>query len=158
MDRLLKTLPAILEAAGDSEDVVEAACIAAWKDAAGERLSDHAVPTRFNAKKLTVVVADTVWQKQLQSLLGQVLIRLNSILGQPLVSYIELRVDPGTLAKSRRHREERKGSSKKWRNDRVPAELLSAAAGIASFELREAFLGAAMSCLNRLEEIANPKS
>jgi hypothetical protein len=158
MDRLLKTLPAILEAAGDAEEVAEAACIAAWKDAAGERLSEHAVPTRFNAKKLTVVVADTVWQKQLQPLLGQVLIRLNSILGQPLVSYIELRVDPGTLAKSRRHREERKGPSEKWRNYRVPAELLSAAAGIASSELREAFLGAAMSCLNRLEEIANPKS
>ena len=158
MDRLIKTLPAILEAAGDSKEVAEAACIAAWKHAVGERLSDFAVPFRLNEKKLIVVVADTIWQKHLQPLLGQVLFRLNSILGQPLVTYIELRVDPERLVQAHRPQEGRKRSIEEQFTERVPVELLSAAAGIASSELRRAFLGAAMSCLSRLEEIANRKS
>jgi len=39
--------------------------------------------------------------------------------------------------------------------DNVPGELLTAAAGIADVDLRRAFLGAAVSCVKRLE---NPKS
>jgi hypothetical protein len=36
MDNLIKTLPAILAAADGSEEVAEAACIAAWKHVVGE--------------------------------------------------------------------------------------------------------------------------
>lgn len=152
MDRLIKTLPAILEAAGDSEEVAQAACMAAWKHAAGEGLSDHAVPIQLNEKKLIVVVADTLWQKQLQPLLGQVLFRLNSILGQPLVTYIELRVDPERLGQSHRPQTGRKRSIEEQFSDRVPFELLSAAAAIEDVGLRRVFLGTALSCLSRLEK------
>ncbi len=150
MHRLIKTLPAILEAAGDSEEVAEAACIAAWKHAAGERLSDHAVPIRLHEKKLIVVVADTTWQMQLQPLLAQVLFRLNSILGQPLATYIELRVDPARFVKLPGAHEGGMRSMKEHFSDRVPLELLSAAAAIEDARLREVFLGAAVSCLRRL--------
>jgi len=152
MDRLIKTLPAILDAAGDSEEVAEAACIAAWKHAAGERLSDHAVPIRLGEKKLIVVVADALWQKQLQPMLGQLLFRLNSILGQPLVTYIELRVDPERLVKAHRPQNGRKRSIEEQFSDRVPFELLSAAAAIEDAGLRRVFLGAALSCISRLEK------
>jgi predicted nucleic acid-binding Zn ribbon protein len=151
MDRLIKTLPAILEAAVDSEEVAEAACIAAWKHAAGEPLSDHAAPIRLSEKKLMVVVADTLWQKQLQPMLGQVLFRLNSILGRPLVAYIELRVDPERLVRAHRPQEGRKRSIEQF-SDRVPFELLSAAAAIQDAGLRRVFLGAALSCISRLEK------
>jgi hypothetical protein len=154
MDRLIKTLPAILKASGSSREVVEAACIAGWRHAVGEGLSSHAVPIQLQNQTLIVVVADNIWQKQLEHMRGQLLFRLNSVLGQPLVKGIELRVDSETLT-SVRGRETEAGMGKDALDDNVPPELLTAAAGIEDVDLRRAFLGAAASCVRRLE---NPKS
>ena len=152
MDQLIKTLPAILKASGASEDVREAASIAAWKQAVGEGLSGHAIPIQLSQQRLVVVVADNMWLRQLEQLRGQLLYRLNAMLGQPLVSSIELRVDPKALAQARGRQTE---AQRKDINYPVPAELLSAAAGIEDVDLRRAFLGAAASCDRRL---GNPQS
>jgi hypothetical protein len=150
MDQLIKTLPAILKATGASEEVSQAACIAAWKHAVGEGLCAHAAPIQLLNRTLIVVVADNIWKRQLESMRGQLLFRLNSVLGQPLVASIELRVDPQALATARRPvADANKGKDV---NYQVPAELLSAAAGIEDARLRRAFLGAATSCVRRLEE------
>jgi len=149
MDNLIKTLPAILAAAGGSVEVAEAACIAAWKHVAGEGLSNHAVPVQLQNQKLVVVVEDNIWQRQLDQMRGQLLFRLNSLLGKALVGSIELRIDPNTLAQVRATRE---GPKKERPDYKIPAELLSAAAGIADAELRRAFLGAATSCVRRIEK------
>jgi hypothetical protein len=151
MDQLIKTLPAILKASGSSDEVAEAACIAAWKHAVGEGLSNHAVPVQLQNKVLVVAVDDNVWKKQLEQMRSQLLFRLNSVLGQPLVKVIELRVDPKTLEALRGLKEE---SNKVAGNpdNTVPIELLSAAARIEDVELRRAFLGAAMSCVRRVEK------
>ena len=81
---------------------------------------------------------------------GQLLFRLNSVLGQTIVTSIELRVDPKRIELARakpsatsKHRES---------NYEVPAELLTAAATIQDVDLRRAFLGAATSCVKRLEK------
>lgn len=153
MDKLIKTLPAILKASGASAEVSQAACIAAWKHAVGEGLSGHAVPIQLLNQTLVVVVADNVWKRQLEQLRGQLLFRLNSVLGQPLVKSIELRVDPKTLARARGP--VAAANKGKDLNYQVPGELLSAAAGIEDVELRRAFLGAATSCIRRLEESEN---
>lgn len=149
MDSLLKTLPAVLSAAGDSAEVVEAACIAAWKHAAGEGLRGNAVPLRLNGRTLVIAVADTAWQKQMQSLSGPLLFRLNSVLGQPLVTFLEFREDPHTIAKARQNLVT---AGQNNEPTAIPAELISAAAGIQDEDLRRAFLGAAASCLKRLED------
>lgn len=151
MDGLIKTLPAILQAAGDSDQVAEAAGMAAWKHAAGEGLRDHAVPLRLSQRTLFVGVADTTWQKQLQSLSGQLLFRLNSILGQPLVTFIDFHVDPGAVSEARRLRAAKQPRAQQGVANTVSVELLTAAARILDKELRRAFLGAATSCLNRLD-------
>jgi hypothetical protein len=117
-------------------------------------LNSHAVPIQLQGQKLVVVVADNIWKNQLEQMCGQLLFRLNSVLGQPLVKSIELRVDPKTLA-SIRDGEAGTGEGKdsaRAPDYKVPAELLSAAAGIEDVELRRAFLGAATSCIRRLEE------
>ena len=150
-------MPAILKASGASEEVAEAACIAAWRPAVGEGLNSHAVPIQLRNHLLIVVVADNIWKKQLEQMRGQLLFRLNSVLGQALVKSIELRVDPKALG-SLRGRDA--GASKERDGARaldyeIPVELLSAAAGIEDVQLRRAFLGAAASCVRRLE---NPKS
>jgi predicted nucleic acid-binding Zn ribbon protein len=149
MDKLIKTLPAILKAAGASAEVAEAACIAAWRHAVGEGLSSHAVPFQLQNQTLVVVVADNIWKKQLEQMRGQLLFRLNSVLGQALVKTIELRIDPNKLAKVRGTAVE---STKKPLDYNVPGELLIAATDIKDVELRRAFLGAATSCIRRLEE------
>jgi hypothetical protein len=150
MEALLKTLPAIIEAAGDSPEVVEAACFAAWKFSIGEGLSRNATPVALIEKKLVVAVADVIWQKQLQPLLGQFLFRLNSILGQPLVTFIELRIDPERVDDARAVANQKPPAAKS--SEQIPFELLSSAAVIQDPVLRKAFLGAAVSCTRRLEE------
>lgn len=151
MDNLIRSLPKILQAAGDSPEVAEAACIAAWKHAAGDGLREHAVPLRLYRKTLIVGVADTTWQKQLQSLGGQMLFRLNSILGQPLVTFVDFRVNPNAVANARGTRYSNR-TSREVDPATVPVELVTAAAEIKDKDLRRAFLGAAMSCINRLDK------
>src|SRR5215475_2932172 len=93
MNQLIKSLPAVLRAAGDSEEVAQAAAIAAWKHAAGDGLKDHAVPVKLEDRTLTVAVADAIWQKQLHAMRGQMLFRVNNLLGQPIVGAIEFIID-----------------------------------------------------------------
>jgi len=149
MDRLIKTLPAILKASGAPEEVAEAACIGAWKHAVGDGLSSHAIPIQLENCTLVVAVADNIWKKQLEHMRGQLLFRLNSVLGQALVKSIELRVDPKRIELARATPAT---TSKDKANYDVPAELLIAAAAIEDVELRRAFLGAATSCVRRLEK------
>ena len=149
MDSLIKTLPKILEAAGDAPEVVEAACVAAWKHAAGDGLRDHAPPIAMRGTTLLVAVADAMWQKQLQALSGQLLFRLNSFLGQPLVSFVEFRVDPNFVANSARGPQK---SRRELDPSTISEELITAAAEIKDKDLRRAFLGAATTCLNKIEK------
>jgi predicted nucleic acid-binding Zn ribbon protein len=152
MDRLIKTLPAILKAAGASEEVAEAACIAAWRHAVGAGLSSQAAPLQLHNKTLVVVVGDNIWKTQLEQMRGQLLFRLNSVVGQELVKAIDFRVDPKTLAGIRGPEAGKVRDGARSIDYKVPVELLSAAAGIEDAELRRAFLGAATSCVKRLEE------
>jgi len=93
MEGLIKTLPAVLRASGNAPEVIEAAAIAAWKYAAGESLKGHAVAISLQDRTLRVAVADVIWQKQLHAMRGQMLFRVNSLLGQPLVGSIEFIID-----------------------------------------------------------------
>ena len=145
MNQLIKSLPAILRAAGDSEEVAEAAAIAAWKHAAGDGLKGHAVPVKLENRTLTVAVADTIWQKQLNLMRGQLLFRVNTILGQPLVSAIDFVIDP-RLATA--HAEQETSKEEPLDNE-VPLELWSAANAIHDKELRKSFLKTATLSLKR---------
>ena len=148
MESLIKTLPAILTAAGSSPEVAEAACFAAWKHAVGDGLSVHAVPVRLENQTLIVAVADNIWQKQLEQIRPQLLFRLNTVLGHSLVKLIELKIDPNALPK----RLLPEGMATKRSDEAIPFELRAAATEIQDTDLRRAFLGAATSCINRLEK------
>jgi len=93
MEGLIKSLPAVVRASGNAPEVIEAAAIAAWKHAAGEGLKEHAVPLGLENRTLKIAVADVIWQKQLRAMRGQMLFRVNSLLGQPLVGDIEFIID-----------------------------------------------------------------
>lgn len=150
MEQLIRALPALLKASGASEGIAEAACIAAWKHAVGEGLNSNAVPLQFQNRTLVVAVADALWKKQLEQMRAQLISRLNLVLGQSLVKSIELRINPDKIQEQRaKQAKVERGPEADYK---VPAELLTAAAGIQDAALRRAFLGAAASCVKRLEQ------
>jgi len=142
MNQLIKSLPGVLRAAGDSTEVAEAAAIAAWKHAAGNGLKEHAVPFKLEDRTLTIAVADAIWQKQLHAMRGQLLFRVNSILGKPLVGALDFVID-SKLAKPP---VEQRAPEEPLDNE-VPLELWSAASAIQDKELRKKFLKTALLSL-----------
>lgn len=145
MDSLIKSLPKVLSAAGDSSEVAESAAIAAWKYVAGEGLRPHAIATKLEGRNLVVVVRDPIWQNQLALMKRQLVFRLNSVLGQALLSNLELRVEPKCFPppQPRPHPIEEVDESE------VPIELLESASRIQDKDLRQKFLQTALSDLRR---------
>ena len=145
MNQLIKSLPQVLRASGNSAEVAEAAAIAAWKHAAGEGLKEHAVALKLENRTLTVAVADPIWQKQLTSMRGQLLYRVNTILGQPLVSAFNFVID----RERAKPRVEHAKLEEEPLDNEVPLELWSAANTIHDKELRKNFLKTALLSLKR---------
>ena len=145
MNQLIKSLPTVLRASGNAAEVAEAAAIAAWKHAAGDGLKEHAVPLRLENRTLTVAVADRIWQRQLNSMRGQMLFRINSILGQPLVSALDFVIDPKLV----KPRVEQTEDQDELLDNEVPLDLWSAASAIHDKELRKSFLKTALLALKR---------
>ncbi|MGI8655393.1 MAG: DUF721 domain-containing protein [Pyrinomonadaceae bacterium] len=158
MDDLIRTLPKLLRAAGEGQEVVEAAVMAVWRRVAGEQLRGQAVPFRLYQKTLIVAVADTMWQRQLEAVSGQLLFRLNSLLGQAMVTYIEFRVDQKTVQEARAalpHEPDRAEQEKQaLATAKASGQLSAAAQAIHDDDLRRRFLVAAGSCINRREKEA----
>jgi hypothetical protein len=154
MDDLIRTLPKLLRAAGEAEEVMEAAALIAWRRVAGEGLRTQAVPFRLYRKTLIVAVMDATWQKQLEPMSGQLLFRLNSLLGQAVVTYIEFRIDPKTVRaeRDRAHvRETNRIEQERRALDSISGEISEAADAIHDDDLRHRFLLAAGSCIDRRE-------
>ena len=143
MNQLIKSLPGVLRAAGDSTEVAEAAALVAWKHAAGDGLKEHAVPLKLENRTLTIAVADAIWQKQLYLMRGQLLFRVNSILGKPLVSVLDFVIDPKLVKPA----VEQRVPQADFLDNEVPLELWSAAGAIHDKELRRKFLKTALLAL-----------
>jgi hypothetical protein len=154
MEDLFRTLPKLLRAAGETEEVLEAAALVAWRRVAGEGLRAQAVPFRLYRKTLIVAVADATWQKQLEAMSGQLLFRLNSLLGQAVVTYIEFRIDPKTVRAERdaaRAETANRGEQERRALKTVSGDISVAADAIHDEDLRRRFLLAAGSCIDRRE-------
>lgn len=70
-----------------NEDIARAA----WPQAVGKRIASYTAATALVRSCLVVEVQDMVWQRQLNTLRGQILKNLTAILGPGLVDDIELR-------------------------------------------------------------------
>ncbi|HEY0404125.1 MAG TPA: DUF721 domain-containing protein [Pyrinomonadaceae bacterium] len=154
MEDLLRVLPKFLRASGEAEEVLEAAAMIAWKRVAGEGLRGQAVPFRLYRKTLVVAVADATWQRQLEKESGQLLFRINSLLGQAVVTYIEFRIDAATVRAARaklaaeavdQEAQEQRALASASGQVRVAAEAIT------DEQLRRRFLLAAGSCIDRRE-------
>jgi predicted nucleic acid-binding Zn ribbon protein len=145
MEQLIKSLPSVLRAAGDVDEVARTVAQAAWNHLAGEVLRQHTAVTDLQKQKLTVVVSDVIWQRQLESMSSQLIYRLNALLGKGTITFIEFRIDSEALAASYAKQEEPVPAEPQP----LPVELVSAASSIQNPQLRRAFLGAASSSLRR---------
>ncbi len=149
MNSLLKMLPSMIRLSGDNEEVREQAVFAAWRAIGGANIAYNCIPVRLEQKRLIIAVMDAAWKKQMESLSGEYLFRVNSLLSAPVVTYIEFRVDRKFVQKARppelkehefHHLAE------------LEAELKDAADKIKDPALREKFLRAASKSLERREE------
>jgi len=154
MDELFAALPALLQQHADSDEIRRAVAFAAWRRTAGEHLGEHTAPIDFAEDRLTVAVVDRSWQRNLESLSGEMLYRLNSKLGRRLVGFIEFKIDKTAALAGRK--------SETWTADReiealdeINEPLRRAADAISDDAMRRRFLLAAGSCLARTRRMSN---
>jgi hypothetical protein len=136
----------MIRLSGDNEEVREQAAFVAWRAVAGPQVSYNCAPFRLYQRHLVIAVPDQAWKKQMESLSGQYLFRINSLLGGPYVTLIEFRVDRKTVLASRPSEEKR---FEFQRTEEIEAELRSSADRIKDHSLREQFLRAAAKYLER---------
>ena len=156
MEDLFRSLPKLLKEMPDGEEVREAVVFAAWRKIAGESLRLHAVAFRLYGKHLMVAVASETWKKHLEFLSGQMIFKINSVLGQAVVTFIEFRVDEATVLQERRKTETSSLSVEELREialDEITPKLRGAADAIEDDNLRYQFLLAAGSALARKKRI-----
>lgn len=156
MEDLFRALPKLLREFDDTQEIREAVALAAWRKVAGESLCEHAVPFRLFNKHLIVAVADETWKKHLEYLSGQMIFKLNSALGQAVVTFIEFRVDEETVLAERAKNKKPTLSPEQFEEialEEVTPKLRGAADAIKDDNLRYQFLLAAGSCLARKKKL-----
>lgn len=156
MEDLFRALPALLKNFEENETLREAVVFAAWRKAAGQNLVQHAVPFRLYQKHLIIAVANEMWKRHLESLSGQMIFQLNSLLKQAAVTFIEFRVDDKTVLEEKRKKSENRMSPEQAEEialDEVSVNLRSSADAIEDDNLRYQFLLAAGSCLARKKKL-----
>ena len=144
-----RLLPKLLNATGGNPEMAEIAAKLAWTRAAGDGLRRHAIPFRLFRQTLVVSVADPIWQRQMQSMSGELISRINRLLEREIVANIEFRIDPATVERVRAS-SPAKGPRERARGP-IPDELITAASEIADKDLRDRFIRAAENCIARRE-------
>jgi hypothetical protein len=100
MQSIIKLLPALLRLSQNNDEMCESAVFAAWRATVGEALARVTRPLHLTRKTLAVAVIDDTWKKQLGQMSGQILFKLNTILGSALVTGLEFQIDPETALAS----------------------------------------------------------
>lgn len=153
MEELFRALPKLLDEFEDSEEVREAVVFAAWRKVAGKSLCEHSVPFRLYEKHLIVAVKDKMWKRHLEKeLAGQMIFKLNSMLGRAAVTFIEFRIDEKTVLEQKKTADKNLMPDEELEEialEEVSPKLRHHADSIKDDDLRYQFLLAAGSCLAR---------
>jgi len=65
---------------------------AAWPQAVGKKIACHTAAVSLIRNRLVVEVEDAVWQRQLFTLRGQILARIEQVMGRFMVEELEFRI------------------------------------------------------------------
>jgi hypothetical protein len=142
---LTKILPKLLLNVGDNEEAREQAVCAAWVAASGTGVSKVTAPVRLEKKTLIIAVSDDTWRTQLRAISGQLVFKINAVLGSPTIARLDLIVNPGAVRAA--HQSPPKVSF--VAPDKQALPLHDPAANIPLPALRDVFLRAAGKCLDR---------
>ena len=148
MHDLFRSISAIFRDAEAGTAAQAAVVFAAWKRAAGEQLSAHAVPVKFENRRLTVAVSGVRWRQQMEDLAPQMVFRLNAAFGTPVLNYIDFEVDEQAVTEAIKGSPGRQIVPGKYSGELSP-ELIAAAESISDPKLRSDFLAAAAECIER---------
>lgn len=118
----------------------EQAAAALWNEIVGEHLSRRTRPVEISRSKLVVLVPSSSWKRQLRALRGEIVSRLNQVLGTD-IARVAFRIDP-TVEQAPRTPPP---ASPKRTSTPVDLPLQ----GIADKELRARIQAAAAACLDR---------
>lgn len=143
-------LPSLLRQAEDSPEAKEYAAFAAWDAAAGDAVRRVCVPTRLYTRRLLVATVDQTWKTQLDRLAPQLIFRVNSLLGAPLVTQILFRIDPAVVRAANARGEPPPTLDRDAA--KLAVELAPDAEPIEDSDMRDLFLRAASRCLARRDE------
>ena len=149
---LFRTLPGLVTDIDGAEPVREALVFAAWRRIAGKALAEHTAPIKLENGTLRVAVSNLTWQRHLKDLCGQMLFKINAVVGIPAVSFIELEInEPAVLQERSRQSRSFASDSDLQRESKkeITPDLVSSAEKITDEKLREQFLLAAGKCLVR---------
>lgn len=140
-------LPELLRKQPQKHLPLEEIVRAAWPHLAGRQVAARSQVFRLYRETLIVHVPDHTWQKQLRRLEGQLLARVNQLLGRRLVTGMDFRVDANlAAADSLTQPPPRKGPARE-EAPRRDAELENSARAIADPELRALFLRASQKMI-----------
>lgn len=144
MEEISRLLPLMIKATGQQENISESACFVAWDLAVGTSNARISAPVQLSNKTLVIATIDATWCKQLEIMAGQILFRLNALLGAPLVTRIHITVNPQWV------NQQRQTAEPPPENPLPPpdTELTTVAEHISDASLREQFLRTATRCLN----------
>lgn len=151
MQDLLRFIPALMDQLGDNQVAREAFVFAAWKKIAGEGLRGKTAPIALEGETLVVAVRDASWKRNLESLAGQMVFKVNSAFRRQFVTFIEFRIDERAVDEESAVAEAAT-SQEQFETDaaqEITDEVRLAAESIKDEVLREQFLSAAGECLAR---------
>ena len=118
----------------------EQVAAALWKEIVGEHLARRTRPVKITRSKLVVLVPSSAWKRQLSSLRGEIVSRLNQVLGAG-ITRVEFRID-STVEQA-----PRQTPPAPPKRTSTPVDL--PLQGIADEELRARIQAAATACLDR---------
>lgn len=87
----------MIRQSGDSDEAREQAAFAAWVVGAGAHVRRITRPIKLERKTLIVAVPDATWRTQLAKMRGPFVFKLNSLLGNPIVTSLEFVVNPSVI-------------------------------------------------------------
>lgn len=142
MKPLARLLPSLLRQCEAGDQLTEQVAVALWKEIVGEPLARCTRPAKLRQSKLVVLVPSLTWKRQLRSFRGEIMSRLNRVLGVK-ISGVEFRID-STLEQSPQEK-----FPAPPRRPSTPVNL--PLQGLEDDELRACIQGAAATYLDRRE-------
>ncbi len=156
MNELFRILPKLLNQVEDDENLRQIIVFTTWRKIAGESLAEHAVAISLKNKRLTVAVANERWEKYLKNLSGQMIFKLNSALGQAMVTFIEFCVDEKVVSANKKSHKISEADDLELRElalKQLSPKLRAKSNAIKDENLRQLFLKAASTSLARKEQL-----